>query len=60
MLKHCRRCGAIKLWFRFYTRFLSIYTWAPDLCKTCAGDIAYLAIVKEYNMFAQARTKEAE
>lgn len=50
MFKHCVRCGAVKLWFLFWTKFMGIYTFAPNVCKACASDIAYVAISDYLNL----------
>lgn len=44
MLKRCVLCNRVALWFLFYSRFMGMYTWSPDVCKRCANDIAYPAI----------------
>lgn len=46
LLRSCQRCGFVGLWFRFYRKDLGLYVANFDICRRCAGDIQYLAVME--------------
>jgi hypothetical protein len=52
-MKRCLRCNRIGFWFQFYRVDMSLYTWTPDFCRRCAGEVARPAIEAEIRQYMQ-------
>jgi hypothetical protein len=47
MLKVCKKCGKIGLWFQFYSSCQGLYQWTPNICKECLQHKFDEAVTKE-------------